>query len=98
MPKLLTEIFKLCNIEEVHIVSYHPTANGLVKRKNRKVLYLFLPTYPLPQPLEVYDRHQQWDECLTLAQTAITNAYYATIGFSLYILPCFTMTKECPMI
>lgn len=36
--KLLNEACKLCNIEKVHIVSFHPAANDLVERQNCKIL------------------------------------------------------------
>lgn len=62
--KLLDEICRLCNIEKVHIVPYHPTANGLVVRLNCKILKLLRT---------MSDISTQWDDCLTLAQTAINN-------------------------
>jgi len=65
-------VCEICKIDKVQIVPYHPQANGLVERQNRKILDVLRHL--------VTQQQTNWDTCIPLVQMAVNNGYNVSVG------------------
>ena len=72
LGELMTELCRLYQIKQTHIVTVHPSANGLCERQNRKILESLR--------MVVSQSQKDWDKYLPYTQAAINTAYQHAIG------------------